>query len=300
MSETSAFRKESTYGQTRLPVDMASTLIPDAYHDAQFFAEERHALWSTSWVCVGLLGEVTAVGETIVRGVAGTSIIVTRDKEGVLHAFHNVCRHRGTQLLRSSGKKRAAITCPYHNWSYSIEGELVSVPQKRLFDEEVLDSLSLYPASVAEWNGILFVHPEEHPDTDLAGWLGSFVDHFGPHTPTKYEAMPPEIHEWAANWKIVVENYVDGYHLFHLHEDTLDMYDHAAAETSFHNRHFAFYEPPTEDYRGWLKKHKRWQLPDWSAERYGAWVHMLYPATGLTGTELSWSIFQITPLAVAN
>ena len=113
MPEVSAFRNEATYSQTRLPVELASTLLPAAYHDVHFFSEEREALWSTSWVCVGLVSHVSDVGETIVREVAGTSILVTRDKDHELRAFHNVCRHRGSQLVTCDQVVKAKrFRCP--------------------------------------------------------------------------------------------------------------------------------------------------------------------------------------------
>lgn len=277
---------------------IGTPLLPkETYLEQHWFDREQELIFNTSWAVVGLTNELPEAGDYITGRVGRYPLVVIRGADGELRAFHNTCRHRGTQLLRATGKKRAAINCPYHNWSYSIEGKLISVPQRKLFDEAVLDTLALHPAAIAEWNGIVFVHPSATPPETLDDWLGDFPNHFGPHTPLDYEMLPTDVHEWAANWKIVVENYVDGYHLFHLHADTLNMYDHAKAETSFHNRHFAFYEPPVDEYRSWLDGHRDWQLPGWSPDRYGAWVHMLYPATGLTGTELSWSIFQVTPLA---
>ena len=101
----------------------------------------------------------------------------------------------------------------------------------------------------------------------------------------------------AANWKIVVENYVDAYHLKHLHSASLSMYDHDRIESSWHGPHFAFWEPLAEDYAASVEQLSRLPLiDDIPRERMGAWVPMLFPGIGFGETESTWSLFHVVPL----
>ena len=99
---TESFSQPDTYRQSRLPVDQASTLIPDAYTSDEFFALEQEKIFANSWVAVGCLQQVSKQGDILVTEVAGRSILIVRSKEDKLEGFYNVCRHRGSKLLNES------------------------------------------------------------------------------------------------------------------------------------------------------------------------------------------------------
>ena len=152
--------------------------------------------------------------------------------------------------MRTIGKAKKSIICPYHHWTYSLEGELKNIPSgKDEFADTDMSNLCLHKASVETWMGMIFVHPE--PDVPpLAEWFAGVAERIGPH-------RPDELIEYAdgrtrteinANWKIVVENYIDGYHLAHLHSETLYMYDHKKQESGFVGPHYIFFEPLTKSY----------------------------------------------------
>ncbi len=128
-----------------------------------------------------------------------------------------------------------------------------------------------------------------------------FVEpHLGPHRVDELVEYPEArtSTDIAANWKIVVENYIDGYHLAHLHAGTLAMYDHSKIESGFVGPHFAFWEPATADYLDGIEGNAALPLiDDVPRDRIGAWVPMLFPGIGLSATESSWSVFHVTPLA---
>ncbi|MGH3627613.1 MAG: aromatic ring-hydroxylating oxygenase subunit alpha, partial [Sciscionella sp.] len=111
-----AFTAETTYRATRLPVELASTLIPDAYTSPEFFALEQRRVFATSWVAVGTTDQVAEPGQLILAEVAGSPLFVTRNSDGELRGFHNVCRHRGTKLLDGvcAVGRSHKIRCPYH------------------------------------------------------------------------------------------------------------------------------------------------------------------------------------------
>ena len=108
---TESFTQPDTYRQSRLPVDQASTLIPDAYTSDDFFALEQEKIFSNSWVTVGCLPQVSKQGDILVTEVAGRSILIVRSKEDKLEAVYNVCRHRGSKLLNESCNIKS-IRCP--------------------------------------------------------------------------------------------------------------------------------------------------------------------------------------------
>jgi len=122
------YTSERTYESTRLPVDRATTLIPDAYTTREFFDLERERVFASSWVAVACTSDVDRPGRVVVVDVAGRSVIVTRNREGALRAFHNVCRHRATKLLTDGQERLKRIRCPYHSWTYDLDGRCLGTP----------------------------------------------------------------------------------------------------------------------------------------------------------------------------
>ncbi|MEM8647686.1 MAG: aromatic ring-hydroxylating dioxygenase subunit alpha [Pseudomonadota bacterium] len=276
---------------------MMHVLPVAAYTTQDWFDREQHEIFSRTWAYAGFAEDLSEPGQylSVQAGLNNIFIIMGRDRR--LRAFHNICRHRGTQLLRAAGKSQKAITCPYHDWTYDLEGNLVSVPEERT-EFRGLDKscLGLKPASVDIWRSMIFVHPD--PDAgSIMTWFGEVEPHLGPHEVDELVEYP-EAHtnyEIKANWKIVVENYIDVYHLAHLHAGTLAQYDHAKAEFGFVGPHYAFWEPLSADYAENLEANAPTPLvlpPD----QAGAWVPMLFPGIGLAESESSWSTFIITPL----
>src|SRR5262249_17351557 len=125
--ERSIYTLEQTYRGSRLPVDSALTLTPDASRSAEDDSVERERVFGKSWVCVGYTAQVERPGDILVATVADQPILVTRDRERRLRAFYNVCRHRGSLLVQENGR-HDVIRCPYHSWGYSLDGRLLGTP----------------------------------------------------------------------------------------------------------------------------------------------------------------------------
>ena len=270
----------------------------EAYTEQDWFNREQERIFSRTWALAGFAEDLAEPGQylSVQAGLNNIFIVMGRDRR--LRAFHNICRHRGTQLLRAVGKTQRAIVCPYHDWTYDLEGCLISVPNKeREFPAMDVANLGLKRAAVDRWRGMLWVHPDENAGS-IMDWFGAVEPYLGPHDVdqlVEYEEGRTE-HVIAANWKIVVENYIDGYHLAHLHSGTLAMYDHARIESGFVGPHFAFYEPLAPDYAEDVAKNAPYPLVI-PADQAGAWVPMLFPGIGLTEDESSWTLFHVTPLA---
>ena len=277
---------------------MYHNLPVEAYTSRDWFNREQREIFSTTWAYAGFMEDVPEPGYCIPVKAGLNNFIVVMGRDRRLRAFHNICRHRGTQLIRTVGKAQKALTCPYHDWTYDLEGNLVSVPDEdREFGNLDKSCLGLKPALVDVWKGLLFVHPDPNAGS-IVEWFGAVDGRIGPHEPESLVEYPDArtSYEVAANWKIVVENYIDVYHLSHLHSNTLHMYDHAKAQYGFEGPHFLFWEPPVQEYAE--DQDRKLTMPRVVPEDCtGAWVPMLFPGIGIAAVEDAWSTFIVTPLA---
>ena len=155
----------------KLPADFCAdtenawTLPASFYTDPAVFEYEKEKIFARSWICVAHRSELAEKNDYITREVIGENIVVLRDRDGVLRAFYNVCPHRGHQLLSGSGRARNVITCPYHAWTFKLDGELAharncdNVPN---FDK---DKSSLVPVKVEEYAGFVFINMDPEAGT---------------------------------------------------------------------------------------------------------------------------------------
>ena len=276
-------------------------LPTSAYTSKSWFEKEQQYLFGKNWQFAGFIEDLPEAGSYLTVQVGSYNILVVKGRDHRLRAFHNLCRHRGTQLLMTCGKAQKGITCPYHDWTYSLNGDLLSVPkEKQEFAGLDKTKLNLHRASVETWLGMIMVHPEADAPA-LMHWLEGAQDHIGPHRVeelVEYKEASTE-HTINANWKIIVENYIDGYHLSHLHSHTLNMYDHQRQQTQFLGPHFIFYEPLIEKYEKNVSSMSPMPLIDHFTDDkpLGGYVPMIFPNLGIGATESSWSIFHVIPLA---
>jgi choline monooxygenase len=234
--DPTTFTEESTYRHTRLPVELASTLIPDAYTAAEFYALERERLFTTGWVAVGCVSDVDRPGACLVVEVAGRSIVITRNRHGVLRGFHNLCRHRATRLLDSDARNvghRGRIRCPYHSWTYDTDGACLGTPlfegsdipagQEPVFDTSVARGFDradygLLQVAVDSWGFLLFVNLSASP-APLATQLGDLPQRFAGYQLDQWTPQRRRTYEVAANYKLIGENFMEYYHLPWVHPE---------------------------------------------------------------------------------
>ena len=204
---------------------LGATSLASLYTDEDVLAAERARLFSRSWVLVADAHELSAPGSYVTGSAGGIPLAIVRGRDDTLRTFHNVCRHRGITLLEGSGCVGRFMTCPYHQWSYATTGELAHVPQEEQFDALDRCGLGLVPGQVAEWGGMVFANPSSDApglpesmaglDQRLHGFLAGPLHQVAV---VRYEA--------ACNWKLLVENHIDVYHLWYLHARSLAAYDH--------------------------------------------------------------------------
>lgn len=182
------------------------------------FEQERDIVYGHSWLNIGREDSVPKPGDYIVREleVLKTSVIVVRGRDGVVRAFHNMCRHRGNKIVGAGVESGSAkgFACSFHGWTYDTEGELVIVPDEdQFFDFEKCDN-GLVPIATETWEGFIFINPA--PRETLREWLGELADQFegyfsGASHVASYEAKV------KTNWKVVLDAFVEAYHAPFLH-----------------------------------------------------------------------------------
>jgi glycine betaine catabolism A len=195
--------------KTRRDFRDAETLPGAVYASADVFDRERSAVFARDWVCVGRADEVPASGDYVVRTLAGESVIVMRGGDGTIRAFHNVCRHRGSRLIDDeSGRGLARITCPYHAWSYQLDGTLQAAPlMSASFQRE---SHGLVPVRISIYAGFLFATLSEAAPP-LEQWLADLPD-LSRYRMAELKLGRRVVYDVRANWKLICENYSECYH----------------------------------------------------------------------------------------
>jgi Rieske 2Fe-2S family protein len=200
------------------------TLTGADYTSAGVYEEERERLFFRGWFCIGRADEVPAPGDYLVRDVAGESVFVTRNREGQLRAFYNVCAHRGTKLLDdepSRGTLGKALKCPYHAWSYDYDGRLLATPNVHEDEQFERADYPLHAVGVGEQAGFLFVSLAESP-APLDAWLrnsNETITDFERYRMGELKLGRRITYDVAANWKIVVENYNECLHCPTIHPE---------------------------------------------------------------------------------
>jgi glycine betaine catabolism A len=195
------------------------TLPGTDYWSPEVFDAERESVFFRSWFLAGRTEQVNEPGDFFTVDVVGESILVVRGDDGELNAFYNVCRHRGSRLHEeAAGRDKRAIVCPYHAWCYSFSGELIGTP--RVGDDEVDRSrLGLRSVHVDSWQGLVFVNLVEGAPVPLTEWLGSDIVDFERFDIAALRMVATQ--EWVieANWKIVMENYLECLHCPTVHPE---------------------------------------------------------------------------------
>jgi phenylpropionate dioxygenase-like ring-hydroxylating dioxygenase large terminal subunit len=209
------------------------------YTDSEIFERELKNLWRSTWQMVGRVEDIPHPGDYFTCTLGEEPILVVRDMAGMLSAMHNVCPHRGVRLLDDKGTCKHRITCPYHAWTFGLDGELLGVSQPKLFPNLDKSSIRLLPVKVDTWGGFIFVKPDIEGES-LVEYLAEFPQ-FLKHHNYQWEDLR-EIdrrqYDEPINWKIIVENYVEIYHVPVAHQNSLNLiYDVANSATLPTGRH---------------------------------------------------------------
>ncbi|MEE2690316.1 MAG: aromatic ring-hydroxylating dioxygenase subunit alpha [Pseudomonadota bacterium] len=197
-------------------VDAGIYLSPDR------FEAERRKLFRRYPILVAHASELPEPGCMLAHDHLGVPILLARGRDGTIRAFLNACRHRNTKLVKpGEEKKRPSIVCPYHSWTYGLDGALLSIPCEDQFPGVEKSGRGLVPLPCAVRNGLVFVVPDPAGSIDIDGFLaGLDVDFeaFGVETSVMFRKVEQAK---RTNWKLVVDAFQDGYHIQHLHRHTI-------------------------------------------------------------------------------
>lgn len=181
--------------------------IDPANHQAEL---ERFFLGM--WIHAGRADQIPVSGDYVLRDIAGESLIVTRASDGAIHAFYNVCRHRGTRLCEAAeGTLDGLIRCPYHAWAYNLSGRLVAAPQMHDVPNFRLEDYPLAAVAVGLWDGHIFLNLGESP-RPLAEQLGVLPDKFRAWGMEQLRMGKRIVYDVASNWKLIIQNYSECLH----------------------------------------------------------------------------------------
>ncbi len=281
-------------------------LDPTLYRDPAVLEAEVDMIFARTWQFAGHVGDLPEAGNYITARAGDQPVLVLRGSDGELRAFRNVCRHRGSELLTGSGRCKKAIRCRYHGWTYdATDGRLLGVPEHREYGDRLDKSaLGLIPARVEELAGLLFVNLDLDA-APLAEVTAGLAERLAPY-------RIPELAKFSsskgggddstqpANWKIVVENYLEGYHVPIAHPGLMRMLDYKGYTAQLHDG-WVWVDAPLRDEPSGNRLERLYQrlvrpMPGLSEEASRSWYYaFIYPNTAIDLYPDQVNVWQIRP-----
>jgi glycine betaine catabolism A len=206
--------------------------LPQRYFvSPEVLAEEEEKIFSKHWLLVGHQSQIPAAGDYFVQETAGESVIIVRDRSGEIRGFYNVCRHRGTRLCEDSGRHSSTIQCPYHAWTYGLDGRLIGSPHMDEVPGFDRSEYSLHPVNLGLWEGFIFVNLDDaarlRPEAtarqrsgdfiSLERWFAPLAGKFSHWNLPRLRSVKRVEYDVKANWKLMFENYSECYHCLGVH-----------------------------------------------------------------------------------
>lgn len=230
-------------GLDHLRIDGDAGLVPKERYLSKAMAElEQEKLWKKVWQWACLEDDVASPGSYYEHLIGDQSILVLRGDDGRIRAFHNVCPHRGNRLRSGSGTLKTELSCHYHKWTWDLIGDLKRVPDRATFPPFDDACYGLRQVRVETWQRFVFINldPDAEPLRDYLAPLTDRLDpyHWSEHTCTRSVTMP-----LAANWKTIVDGFIDVYHLQGVHAQLLRLMDDVNTTYETFGRHSAMYMP---------------------------------------------------------
>lgn len=201
------------------PFEQAHAMPTRVYTSEEFLADEIEHVFSQDWFCAGRASSLSESGDYLTLELAGQPVMVVRGRDGILRAQSNVCLHRMSTLLEGRGNTRA-IVCPYHAWTYELDGQLRGAPAMEHNTSFCKKDMRLPAVRCEEWLGWIMVclNPDATPVSEQLADVEAMV---GDYDMTNYQQSFSETHLWDTNWKVLAENFMESYHLPVCHRSTV-------------------------------------------------------------------------------
>ena len=271
-----------------------SSISRQPYTDPVQFELEREKVLNTTWLIVGRSADISGIGDWLSFESHGETVVVTRQPDGSVAAFHNVCMHRGASFVtewKGCGAKR--FTCPYHGWMYDTTGKVVGVPERVDFAEEQLQGLRSPTVAAEEWGGWVWVNLAGAAAPSLRDWIGDdILSDLGRYR--MEDMILLEVLEWdvPVSYKAIVDGFNEIYHTASLHH-VGPAWTKSAKDTTFHivNDHNYMCFVPRQQYREQLAE-------DWDHHRYAICHYVVFPNTVFNCNPEHVQVFNPIPLDV--
>ncbi len=221
MNENISSMTQTLRKKAGMPNDHAMGLPGHYYTCPDYFEFETKTVLRNGWHCLGRADEIPNPGDYITLQLLNEPLLIVRGDDGAIRTFSNVCRHRGMRVADGQGNRKLFV-CPYHAWSYDRGGALVRAAhmENPNFDPK---KCHLPEFACETWLGFLYVNLSDDPQP-LSQRLDGLADMLAPYETEKFRFLHAFDEEWACNWKCLVENFMEGYHLFAVHPETLQWY----------------------------------------------------------------------------
>jgi choline monooxygenase len=208
------------YEDLRRPLLEASGLPPSCYHDPAFYRAELEQLFGRGWHIVGRVDQIPMPGDYLAAAIGEAGIVAVRDQDGAVRIFANACRHRGMPLVAAGTGNLRAFRCPYHSWTYGLDGALKGAGGMEEARGFRVEDFPLQPVRSGEWGGFLFASLDEAAPP-LSDWLGDLPERLAHYHFEDMVATRVTSYTVDCNWKLWVENFMEGYHIATVHRRTI-------------------------------------------------------------------------------
>lgn len=203
----------------KTPLTEATGMRPELYHNAELFEFEKRLVFEQEWLCVGRAADLPGPGDYLTFSIADQPIFVVRGDDDAIRSFSNICLHRMMRLVEDRGRL-SRIVCPYHGWTYDLDGRLTGASHMDRTPGFVVQRERLPEIRTELWEGWIYVTLDHHAES-VGHRLRSLRDLVAPYRMTNYVPVAMEDYVWDTNWKIVTENFMEGYHLPVAHRATV-------------------------------------------------------------------------------
>ena len=221
--------------------ELGDAPIPkERYTSPEFMAREWERMWTRTWVIAGPVSDIPEVGDYFTFELGHESIIVVRSAPDRIDALYNVCQHRASQVVPKRGCGHArAFVCPYHRWTYDLQGKLRGLPDREDFRQGT-EGIGLPSLQVDTWGGWVFVNMAPDPEP-LPEFLGLVAEHLAPYDFGGSFALTEEyVFEWDCNWKVAVDSFNEAYHVQGIHPELLPFTDDVDCPVDLLGKHSRF------------------------------------------------------------
>ena len=210
----------SHYAAVRKPVEEASHLPAWCYTSESFYQREVETVFRKEWIFLGRADHIPNPGDYFTVEHTGVPLIILRDRNGELRGFANTCRHRGAKLLEGEGHCASHIVCPYHSWSFALDGRLVAAPGMQGIKNFDIKEYGLVPVRLETWGGFLFINFDDRAPALLA-YLGDIPQILEGYNFDSMVMTRSKTYQIACNWKLAIENGMEEYHTATVHRKSI-------------------------------------------------------------------------------